>query len=58
MCAGIWTSETLTREDIYELFLRFAAIKKRMRIRKALKDPKSLLKLLREVFAGRPLIER
>jgi anaerobic magnesium-protoporphyrin IX monomethyl ester cyclase len=51
-------SEKLTRAEIYELFLRFARVKKRMRIRKALKDPKSLWKLVREVLSGKLLVER
>ena len=51
-------SEKLTRGEIYELFLRFAAIKKRTRIRKALTNPKALLQLLREVLSGKPLVER
>ena len=51
-------SETLTREEIYELFLRFAEIKGRARIRKALRNPKSLLKLLARALSGKPLVER
>lgn len=51
-------SETLTREEIYELFLKFARIKKHLRITRALRDPKSLWKLLREMFSGKPLVER
>ena len=51
-------SERLTREEIYELFLLFANIKRKIKIKKALKNPKSLLKLFTKILSGEPLIER
>lgn len=51
-------SEMLTREEICELFRQFAAIKGRAKIRRALRHPKSLLKLLARTLSGKPLVER
>ena len=55
---AIILSEKLTREEIYELFLRFARLKAKIRIIKALHNPKSLFKLLSKILSGEPLIEK
>jgi len=51
-------SERLTRKEIYELFQLFAKIKRKIKIKRALKNPKSLLKLFAKIWSGKPLIER
>ncbi len=55
---AVIVSEQLTREEIYELFLRFAEVKRRILIWKAVRNPKALLKLLAQTLSGRPLVER
>jgi radical SAM superfamily enzyme YgiQ (UPF0313 family) len=55
---AVIVSETLTREEIYTLFLRFAKVKRRIMLRKAMRNPKSLLKLLARTLSGKPLVER
>jgi len=55
---AIILSEKLTREEIYELFLLFADIKKKRKIKRALRNPKSLLKILVKTLSRQPLIER
>jgi anaerobic magnesium-protoporphyrin IX monomethyl ester cyclase len=55
---AIILSEKLTREEIYELFLLFADIKKKRKIKKALRNPKSLLKIFVKILSRQPLIER
>ncbi len=55
---AIILSEKLTREEIYELFLLFAAIKKKRKMKRILKNPKSLLKILPKILSRQPLIER
>jgi radical SAM superfamily enzyme YgiQ (UPF0313 family) len=55
---AIILSEKLTREEIYELFLLFADIKKKRKIKKALRNPKSLLKIFVKALSRQPLIER
>jgi len=51
-------SERLTKEEIYELFLLFAKIKRKIKIKKTLKNPKSLLRLFTKILSVKPLIER
>lgn len=51
-------SEKLTKDEIYELFLLFAKIKRNIKIKKSIKSPKSLLKLFTKLLSGKPLIER
>jgi radical SAM superfamily enzyme YgiQ (UPF0313 family) len=51
-------SERLTRDEIYELFRLFARVKRKIKMKKALKNPKSLLRLFAKVWSGKPLIER
>jgi len=55
---AIILSEKLTKDEIYELFLLFAKIKRNIKIKKSLKNPKSLLKLFKKLSSGKPLIER
>jgi hypothetical protein len=55
---AIILSEKLTKDEIYELFLLFAKIKRNIKIKKSLKNPKSLLKLLTKLLSEKPLIER
>lgn len=55
---AIILSEKLTREEIYELFLLFADIKKKRKIKRALRNPKSLLKIFVKTLSRQPLIER
>ena len=55
---AIILSEKLTKEEMYELFLLFAKIKRNIKIKKSLKNPKSLLKLFPKLLSGKPLIER
>ena len=55
---AIVLSETLTREELYELFLLFAKIKRKIKIKRALKNPKSLLKVFAKILSRQPLIER
>ena len=55
---AVIVSETLTREEVYALFRRFAEVKRRILLRKAVRNPKSLLKLLARVLSGKPLVER
>jgi magnesium-protoporphyrin IX monomethyl ester (oxidative) cyclase len=55
---AIILSEKLTKDEIYELFLLFAKIKRNIKIKKSLKNPKSLLKLFTKLLSDKPLIER
>lgn len=62
---AIILSEKLTREEIYKLFLLFANEKKKIMIKRSLrnplnllKNPKSLLKTLTKILSGKLLIER
>lgn len=62
---AIILSERLTREEIYKLFLLFANEKRKIMVKRALRNPlnllrnpKSLLKALTKILLGKPLIER
>jgi len=62
---AIILSEKLTRDEIYKLFLLFVSEKRKIMIRRALRNPlnllrnpKSLLKALTKMLSGKPLIER
>lgn len=55
---AIILSETLTREEIYRLFLLFAKIKRKIKIKQSLRKPRSFLSMVRRVLSGKPLIER
>jgi len=62
---AIILSEKLTKDEIYKLFLLFANEKRKIMIKRALRNPlnllrnpKSLLKALTKILSGKPLIER
>lgn len=55
---AIILSERLKREEIYELFLRFARLKTKIKIKRALQNPKSLFRLIAKLLSGEPLIEK
>lgn len=63
--SAIILSERLTREEIYTLFLLLANEKRKIMIRRALRNPlnllrnpKFLLKALTNILTGKPLIEK
>ena len=55
---AIILSERLKREEIHELFLRFARLKTKIKIKRALQNPKSLFRLIAKLLSGEPLIEK
>ena len=55
---AIILSEKLTRDEIYELFLLFADIKKKRKLKRSLRNPKTLSKILVKMLFRQPLVER